>query len=127
MELTLALEAEGLSDEQIDRLARSLSRDLRNELPVQEVFMCEQGDLVKGTRGDPITLGTIVLSLVGSGGVAVALINILKVFAGRDRRLKIKIKTKEGAEIQIDAENLSASALDSATQGVDKLLKGEKT
>lgn len=73
--------------------------------------------------GDLVTIGTLLLTLLGSGGVVVTLIDVLKTYVMRDRHLKIKITANDGASIELDASNLAENELHGTTEVVQKVLE----
>jgi hypothetical protein len=105
-----------LSDESSDasrlqRITRELTttldrqRDLEARLP--------ENDSLPGSKGDPVTIGAIVLTLIGSGGVVKSLIDVLKAYIDRQPSLKIEISRPDGSKTSVSAENLSPKQLES--------------
>jgi hypothetical protein len=78
-----------------------LTRNLRDEiaeLGVERVGLARGSDLPPGAKGDPITVGTIIVSLA-STGVLTALIELVKSWAlrreGRTVKFKAKVEDRE--------------------------------
>jgi hypothetical protein len=67
-------------------------------------------------------VGTIVLSLIGSGGVAVTLINLLKSYIDRGHNLKIRLKTKSGESVDLEANNLRPEQIEQTTKLIERIL-----
>jgi len=86
-------------------LVSSINRntDARAEMPESEARA--------GERGDPVTLGTIVLSFISSG-TAVALFQVLKSYFERDESLEMSFERPGGHRLTIRAENMSAERID---------------
>jgi hypothetical protein len=108
MEARLSLHSETCSSEDLQEMAIELSRALVSEPGIQ--VLEESVSSRKGAKGDPITIGTILLSLITSGA-AVAMVNVVKSLIDRDHTLKIKIKT-EKEEIEVDSNSLKAGQVD---------------
>jgi Effector Associated Constant Component 1 len=56
-----------------------------------------------GKRGDPITLGAIVIAAV-SGGALTALVNTIGSYLARDRRTEVEIQTHDSRKIRISSQ-----------------------
>ena len=93
LDLTISLQDE-VDDEELDRLTRQL-RDEIVELDVEEVELDPVTELPPGAKGDPITIGSIVVALA-SAGVFTALIELLKSWALRREGRTITVKAKVG-------------------------------
>jgi hypothetical protein len=52
-----------------------------------------------------VTIGQLALALI-TGGTLAALIECLKVYLGRENGLVFRLKTAEGASLEIDAKNV---------------------
>jgi hypothetical protein len=75
-------------------------------------FQTKQGEVVEesGTRGDPITVGVLLVDLITAGSVT-ALIECFKAFIGREKSLSMTIKNIDGEVIEIAGKNIDSSAL----------------
>jgi hypothetical protein len=83
------------------------TRRLRAELQAVEGCDISQASTVvpMGAKaGDAISLGQLVLSLVGSGGIAVTLISVLRDWLTRHKDFKLKIK-RGATEIELSGGN----------------------
>ncbi|KQC04787.1 MAG: hypothetical protein APR53_09655 [Methanoculleus sp. SDB] len=103
MELNLYLGSEELSDNQLQKLTRDLSKDLARESSIEATIPERPAE--KGMKGDPITLGLLALTLLSSGTV-VALFNVLKSYFERDSTLEITIENHEGNKYSFKAQNM---------------------
>jgi hypothetical protein len=83
---------------------------LEKELQDGEVLAVEPAEVVPGAKGDPITIGTIVLALITSGSV-VALINCFRGIFARERSLTISVKAPDGREVKINSKNINDESL----------------
>jgi len=93
LDLTISLQDQ-VEDEELDRLTRQL-RDEIAELDVEEVELAPGTELPPGAKGDPITIGSIVVAMA-SAGVFTALIELLKSWALRREGRTITVKAKVG-------------------------------
>jgi hypothetical protein len=118
--MILSLSSSSLPDEVIQDLTFDLCGDLRRELDAK-AKISEPSAIRPDTKGDPITVGTIVLSLIGSGGVAVTLINLLKSYIDRGHHLKISVKGKNGETVDVDADNLGPEQIEQTTKLITKI------
>jgi hypothetical protein len=103
--LTLDLSGIDLEEEAIDRQTRAMRRMLQENLTEGEVLEPEAAGIVPGAKGDPITIGTIVIALITSGAVA-SLIDCCRAVFVREKELRISVKTTDGRQIDIDAKNV---------------------
>jgi hypothetical protein len=111
--LTLSLVAD-LPDTRIAQLTRDLARDLsRGGIKARAV----EAGAVAGERGEPVTLGVLTLALIGSGAVK-ALIACFKAYISREPALTIKIKRKDGVQMEVTARNVDAPDLRMALEAV---------
>ena len=122
MSVILSLSSANLSNEVIQDLTYDLCGALRRELD-EDARISEELPISTGTKGDPITIGTIVLSLIGSGGVAVTLINLLKSYIDRGHHLKISVKGRNGETVEVAADNLRPEQIEQTTKLINRILK----
>lgn len=119
MNATLTLTSDDLDDDDIQALTRDLANTINRESDEVSASLPE-GPARAGMRGDPVTVGTIILTLIGAGGVAVKLVEVLKSYVERPNHLKVTVKNGRGESVEIDGSNLSRQQLD----GVIKILNG---
>lgn len=110
-EYALVLSDPGFDGSRLQRVTRELTTALDRQESLQARM--PEGESRPGAKGDPVTLGAIVLTLIGSGGVVTALINVLKAYIDRHPSLKIEIKRPDGGTTTVSAENLSPTQLQS--------------
>lgn len=63
-----------------------------------------------GEKGDPVTVGLIILSLITSGSV-VALLECIKGIMARDKKIEFDIKKKNGECIKVTSQNVSTGEI----------------
>lgn len=60
---------EETDSEEVDRLARQLRTEL-NELDVDSVTILRSGEMPKAAKGEPLTIGALLVSFSAVGGVS---------------------------------------------------------
>ncbi len=125
MNAILLVTSIGENEEYVQRITRDLCNDLNREIDGVEAELQEKPHRA-GTKGDAITIGTIILTLIGSGGVVVSLVNVLKAYVDRGSHMKLRIKGKNGEEIELDGANLSVDQIKQTTDIVKKILGPSK-
>ena len=93
IDLTISLQ-DKVDDEELDRLIRQV-RDEIAELDVEAVGLARGAELPPEVKGDPITIGSIVVALA-SAGVLTGLIELLKSWALRREGRTVTLKAKVG-------------------------------
>ena len=96
-----------LPDTRRAQLTRDLGREL-SRLGVQSVP--ERAPPIPGERGEPITVGVLVLSLI-THGAATAMIDCLKAFLAREHTLVIKLARQDGTSVEVNAHNIDMPAV----------------
>jgi hypothetical protein len=110
MRAVLCITDPGASDEQKQQLARDLVRTLSRETDIIAALP-EPALAESGSRGDPVTLGTIVLTFL-TGGSAAALIKVLESYFQRKSSLQVELKKPDGRALAIHAENVTADQIE---------------
>jgi Effector Associated Constant Component 1 len=65
-----------------------------------------------GTRGDPITMGAIVIAAVSGSGALTALVNTIGSYLARDHRTEVEIQTADGRKVRITSPGFKPSELE---------------
>jgi hypothetical protein len=73
-----------------DRLSRELRRELL-ALDVDDVALARGGEAPAGAKGDPVTVGMLVVSLANSAGL-VGICQVVRTWVNRDRGRRIVMK-----------------------------------
>ena len=120
MKVTLSISSNELNDLEISDFARDLLATLMETpgLDADLATAVREG----GAKGDAVATGTIIMTLIGSGGVAVSLINILKAYVARGRKNKIRVKNSQGKQVDLEGTNLTASQIRKTTALLKELL-----
>ena len=121
MDSTLKLTANDLSDEDLQKLTLELSKTLNDETEAKAILPEETGE--SGTRGNAITLGTIILTALSTGTVA-ALFNVLTAYFQRKPSLEIEFKRADGQQFKLKAEQLNKSQIEKTVQLANEFFEG---
>lgn len=108
MGVTLSLHDPGLDDEDVQALAVDLCRTLNDETDVEARL--PEGAGAAGAKGDPVTIGAIVLAFITSGA-AVKLFDVLKPYFARHPKVVVVAKRGDGKTIQIRAEDVGSARI----------------
>jgi hypothetical protein len=65
-----------------------------------------------GKRGDPITLGAIVIAAVSGGGALTALVSTIGSYLARDRRTEVEVATPDGHKVRISSQGFNHKELE---------------
>jgi hypothetical protein len=111
------------ADARASRL-QELTRDMADAFRQQNVGCVTLPEQVPqtGSKGDPVAIGQIILTLIGAGGVAVSLVNVLRSYVERKPTLKIEMSRSDGKKLSLQAENLSTHQLAETTKAVQEFL-----
>jgi hypothetical protein len=110
----------------LDRQTRSLLNDFRQIDGVNASIA--QNAAVSGSRGDPISVGTIVLAFVSGGGVA-AVIQALGEWRKRGENRKVVLKVSVDGntfETEFPSSGVTQKELLELTEKIKLLLSGSK-
>jgi hypothetical protein len=119
--LTLRLSAAELDDSRLQSVTRDLANTLK-EQNIGAIGLPEQPSQ-KGKKGDAVLIGNIILTLIGSGGVAVSLVQVLKAYIERKPSLHFELDRADGKKLSLNAENLGGKQMTEATRMVEQFLK----
>jgi hypothetical protein len=94
--------ASDATEEDLDEMTRNLLSELQ-ETDVESVELVSLGVAPQGSKGDPITIGTLAMTVMPA--VLPEVINMIKAWAGRKEGRTVKFKGK-GIEFEGSAEDL---------------------
>jgi hypothetical protein len=77
-----------------------------------------------GKKGDPITLGAIVIAAVAGGGALTALVNTIGSYLSRDHRTEVEIQTLDGRKIRISSQVFKREDLEETLRRLLALTRG---
>lgn len=121
MDTTLKIIASDLDSEDLQDLTRELSQSLRRE--TDGIATLPEGAAGPGTKGDPVTLGIIILTALTSGTV-VAFFNVLKSYFERKPTLEMEFQRPDGKTFKVRAETLGKAQIDQTIRLADEFLGG---
>ena len=121
MDAHLTIACDELPIEDLQNLTQDISTTLNDETDVTATLPEEAGGA--GTKGDPVTLATIVLTALSSGTV-VALFNVLKTYFERKPSLRIEFERKDGEKFKVRAEQLNKNQVDETIKMANNFLGG---
>jgi hypothetical protein len=121
IDVILTVGCSELDDGKLVDMARAMTRSLRDE--GLDAAAVQAADGLPGMKGDPITLGAIALSLIGSGGVAVTLLQVLKAYVERKSTLRFEITHPDGRKVSLDAGFFEKAQLEQTRKILTDLLK----
>ena len=118
MELTLTIKTDDMRGDELDEITRELSAELNREVAVEARLPEETG--AAGSKGDPFTVGTIVLLLLGGGGVATKLIEVLKAYVDRGNKMEFEFIKPDGTSMSLKTENFSQRGVRELSDSLSK-------
>jgi hypothetical protein len=120
-DIILKLECADYDDSRIDAVTRDLARSLREE--GVGAAMASQGNAAPGKKGDPVTIGAIVLTLIQTGGVAVTLLQVLKAYLARKSTMRFELTRADGRKVSLDASWFNKAQMEETQKVLTDLLK----
>lgn len=104
MSIELSVSSSELRENALQDLTQEFCEALVREVKIDAIT--KGGSMVLGEKGDPVTIGVLVLSFITSGA-AVALFKVMSAYFARTRKLVFSLKKANGDEISITSENMS--------------------
>ena len=101
-QLNIEVSASDVTDEDIDWMTRQLLAELRG-LDVESAELTKGGKAPAGTKGDPISIGSIALELLPS--VLPSVVGLVQAWASRGQGRTVKFKGM-GIEFEGSSEDL---------------------
>jgi hypothetical protein len=101
-QLNIEISVGDATDEELDGMTRQLLSELKN-LDVESAELAEGEPAPKGAKGEPTTIGSIVVSTLPS--ILPAIVALVQVWAARGQGRMVKFKGK-GIEFEGSAEDL---------------------
>jgi hypothetical protein len=103
METRVCLSAPDLNEEEIQGLTLELCRELNREMGVHADLPVGRGP--RGGKGDPVTIGTVILTFMTSGA-AVGLIKIIESYLSRRSSLEVELQRPDGKKMVIRGQDI---------------------
>ncbi len=101
-QLNIEISASDVTEEDIDWMTRQLLSELR-ELDVESAELTKGGIAPAGTKGDPISIGSIALELIPS--VLPSVVGLIQAWASRGQGRTVKFKGM-GIEFEGSSQDL---------------------
>ena len=121
MDVILTIGCNDLDDSRLDAMTRAMTSSLQDN--GLNAAAARAADALPGTKGDVVTIGTIALSLIGSGGVAVTLLQVLKAFLERNSTLFFEIAHPDGRKVSFDASFFGKAQMEQTRKILTDLLE----
>jgi len=102
LEFEIDVIASDATEEDLDRMTRNLLSELR-QTDVESADLVSVGAAPEGSKGDPITIGTLAMTAMPA--ILPGVIDMIKAWAGRKEGRTVKFKGK-GIEFEGSAEEL---------------------
>ena len=102
LEFEIEIAAEDATEEDLDRMTRNLLSELQ-ETEVESADLVSTGVAPEGSKGDPITIGTLAMTVMPA--VLPGVIDIIRAWVGRGEGRTVKFKGK-GIEFEGSPEEL---------------------
>ena len=120
-QLSLNLRCDDLDETRLQEMTQALAKSIR-EQNLGAVRLDQQPSWA-GKKGDAVALGSIILTLVSSGGVVVSLVQVLKAYIERKASLSFELSRADGKKVVLNAENLGSAQIRATSEMVDQFLK----
>lgn len=120
MDITMQLSSAQLTEEQLFSLTREMAESITQETDIPSRI--PEDEAAAGAKGDPITLGTLILTFISSGA-AVALFEVLKTYFSRDSSLKISFEKPNGSRVEVSAHNMEPDKMQETITRLQEILE----
>lgn len=112
MDICVSVHSAEMDDERLQKSAAELRRLINQG--GEATATLPGGPTSAGSKGDPITLGTIALTFLTSGA-AVSVFKVLETFVGRKRSIEVELSRPDGQKLVLRAQDMEADQI-AATQ-----------
>jgi hypothetical protein len=120
MAVSLILSSKELSEEDIQELTSDLCQTIIMETDVDAKL--GKGNKLDGTKGEPITIGLIVLTLIKAGAGA-SLFKVLGSYFEREKSLIATFRRNDGTELTINVKNMGPQMIEETFNRGEKFLE----
>ena len=103
-------------------MTEELAQTLRHEAGVNASLPKEQSP--EGARGEPITIGLLIITALSSGAVG-AFFNSLTAYFQRSRKLEFTFERPDGESMTLRSENISEAERDRSLERLRSFVGGE--
>lgn len=109
MQLRLSLSSDSQSDESLQELTCEFCAALQREAGV--IAARPEGPCSPGSKGDPITLGTLLLQFVAPAAIT-GLANVMRAYCERDSSLTFEFERPDGEKVVVTGKNVRREDLE---------------
>lgn len=120
-EVSLRLRCDDFDSSRLQAATRDLAKTLGDQ-NVGTVRLAESPPQ-PGGKGDPVAIGNILLALIGSGGIAVTLVQVLKAYVERKASMIFELTRADGKKVVLNAENLGKGQLNETFKLLEQFLQ----
>lgn len=115
--MILQLQSDSLDIESIHSISTLMSNSIERETDYEVVN--EQAIASIGDKGDPITIGTIVLAAISTGTV-ISLLDVIKTYLSKEPELTVTIDVRE-QKVHLNSKNISTKEILTTLEKLDGL------
>jgi hypothetical protein len=108
-DVSVQLRCDDLDDSRLQSITQELAKSLRQE-NIAEVNLTHTSP-IPGTKGDPVTIGAIIMTLIGSHGLATKLIDVLRPYFARKPKMTLELTRPDGKKVSLSADSVSSGQL----------------
>jgi len=116
----LILSDNHLHDQALETLAQDLLHDLRG-IDALKAVRVSRSAAFDERAGDVGLVGQLALTFM-SAGAATALIGCLKAYLERDRTLRLRFKSSNGLELELEGKDFEPDTVGKALRSLERLL-----
>jgi len=121
LDVTLRIMSDDLDARDIHELTLDISRVLERETDISTKLSYGAKEI--GSKGEPLTVGTLVLTFLTSGA-AVSFFTVLRSYFERNTSLEVELQRTDGSKLKIKADNMNPENLKSTMESVYKVFGG---
>lgn len=120
MSIELLISSNDLRGQALQEFTENLCETLMREAKLDAAM--KKGDSYLGAKGEPITIGVIVLSFITSGA-AVALLNAISAHFARSNKIEVSMSKANGDTFTLKSENMAAEQHQQTLKQLEDFLK----
>lgn len=109
MSISMKITSDDTETDDLQKLTLNLMNAMNSETDAKAALPDAPAEI--GAKGEPVTIGLIILTALTSGTV-VAIFEVLKSYFERKPSLEIDFKRTDGEQLKIKAEQLSKAQID---------------
>jgi hypothetical protein len=122
IDLRLTISSVEDDDSRIQQAARDLAGSLNQQHHIDATL--PQNSATSGHKGDPITIGAILLHLLTNASVISALIGVLKAYFDRKPKIKVELRRPDGKCLHLEAKDVSEAESRRLSATLEDFMRG---